>query len=402
MNIIFFDDENRNRLLPFTLTRPIVDIRIGILTLREKWEMLLSCKSSTITQPYLSEKYPLHVCNDNVLIAGSLLPTPQLVEDIRSLKLGELLYDGKQLIAARLSHEEVNAFPDVKGERKIIDYSVAKLSQNWHIFQQNDEEIRKDFLLLTHGRESAPLSATNLLIGEKSALFIEKEAKIEGAILNVGTGPIYIGEGAEIMEGTLIRGPVALGKQATLKMGAKIYGATTIGPYAKVGGEVNNVVFFGCSNKAHDGFIGNSVVGEWCNLGADSNTSNLKNNYANIRVPDYITGEPIHTDSQFCGLFMGDHSKCGINSMFNSGTVVGVACNLFGVGYISGLINSFSYGSAGNGVEINNIQKVIETATRVFARRKRIFDKKEEKILRAIFAHSHPTLPLENIEQNKG
>ncbi len=396
MNLIFFDDVNRDYLLPFTLSRPVADIRIGILTIREKWENIFQRKSSTHTQDYLQAKYPLQIGDDNLLIAGSALPSAPLVDDILALKLGEALYENDNLIAIRLNKNEITSFPKIEALKKNITYPIARLSRNWHIFQNNDTEIRKDFQLLTAHRDSASLSSTNRLIGDAQHLFIEEGATIEGAILNTQTGPIYIGQGAEIMEGSLVRGPFALGKGATLKMGSKIYGATTIGPFSKVGGEVNNVIFFGYSNKAHDGFIGNSVVGEWCNFGADSNTSNLKNNYAHIRVPHFATSELIDTQSQFCGLFMGDYSKCGINSMFNSGTIVGVACNLFGTGYIQGRIPSFSYGSPQDGLQINLLNKVIETAKRVFDRRGLNFDKKEEEILKTIFRQSHPTFPLEN------
>lgn len=391
MNIILFDPPSANRLLPFTLTRPVADIRIGILTIREKWERLLQCHTSSMTRDYLSEKFPLVVAEENLLISGSVLPDRPLAQQILHLAPGEALVDSKGLISARLNRNNVLHFPNVELKR-IECTNVPRLEYNWNIFQKNDTELRKDFDLLTANRKSLPLSPTNQLIGPESAIFIEEGAVVEGAILNCKTGPIYIAAEAEVMEGALIRGPFSLGEHAQIKMGTKIYGPTTIGPYCKIGGELNNVVFFGYSNKAHDGFMGNSVVGEWCNFGADTNTSNLKNNYGEIKVIDYETGTSVNSETQFCGLFMGDHSKCGINSMFNSGTVVGVGCNMFGTGYIRGLVPSFSYGGPQEGFEVYRLDKAIQAATRVYERRGKIFDKMEEAIMTAIFRQSHPSL----------
>lgn len=392
MNVILFDPPSGNRLLPFTLTRPVADIRIGILTIREKWERLLQCHTSSITRDYLREKFPMVIAEDNLLISGSVLPDRPLAERLLRLDSGEALFDSEGLLAVRLNRNDLLQFPQLEHVEKIKCAYVAKLQHNWDIFQKNDTELRKDFDLVTANRKSMPLSPTNQLIGPESALFIEEGAVVEGAILNCQTGPIYIAAEAEVMEGTMIRGPFSLGEHSQIKMGAKIYGPTTIGPYCKVGGELNNVVFFGYSNKAHDGFMGNSVVGEWCNFGADTNTSNLKNNYGEIKVIDYETGISVNSGTQFCGLFMGDHSKCGINSMFNSGTMVGVGCNMFGTGYIRGLVPSFSYGGPQEGFEVYRLDKAIETATRVYERRGKIFDKMEESIMTAIFRQSHPSL----------
>ena len=392
MNVILFDPPSGNRLLPFTLTRPVADIRIGILTIREKWELLLQCSTSSITRDYLSEKFPMVIAEDNLLISGSVLPDRPLAERLLRLASGEALFDSEGLLAARLNRNDLLQFPKLEHVKTIKCNNVAKLQHNWDLFQKNDTELRKDFDLLTSNQKSIPLSPTNKLIGPKSALFIEEGAIVEGAILNCQTGPIYIAAEAEVMEGTLIRGPFSLGQHSQLKMGAKIYGPTTIGPYCKVGGELNNVIFFEYSNKAHDGFMGNSVVGAWCNFGADTNTSNLKNNYGEIKVIDYETGTSVNSGTQFCGLFMGDHSKCGINSMFNSGTVVGVGCNLFGTGYICSLVPSFSYGGPQEGFDVYRLDKAIEAATRVYERRGKVFDKMEENIMTAIFRQSHPSL----------
>ena len=253
----------------------------------------------------------------------------------------------------------------------------------WDIFSKNDSAIRDDFSLLTEGRKSQPISSSNKFAGSQQ-IFIEKGAVVECSVLNATNGPIYIGKNAEVMEGCLIRGPFALGENAVLKMGAKIYGATTIGPYCKVGGEVNNSVFQSNSNKAHDGFLGNSVIGEWCNLGADTNNSNLKNNYANVKIWSHATEEMVDTGMQFCGLFMGDHSKSGINTMFNTGTVVGVNANIYGSDFPIHFVPSFSWGTA-QGFSDYRLEKALEVAERVMARRNQKLTTSERKILSHIF-----------------
>ncbi|MBQ7490387.1 MAG: GlmU family protein [Bacteroidales bacterium] len=378
MNIIFFDDTNSAHLKPFTLTRPAAEIRIGIMTIREKWEKIMQAKCSWLTAEYLQKKYPVTVEDENVLVASSLLPTPELTKAVKKLQIGDGLYKNGFLLAAKLGKSA--SIGDICRIEEFDD-EISQIASVTDIFMKNDEELRKDFKIITKSRKSAEISATNLIIGDKKDIFVEKGAKIEGAILNCSAGPIYIGKETEVMEMATIRGPFALCEHSQVKMSAKIYGATTIGPWCKVGGELSNVVFFGYSNKAHDGFLGNSVVGEWCNFGADTNASNLKNNYSTIKIWNYERKRFRDTGLQFCGLFMGDHSKCGINSMFNSGTIVGVGCNLFGTGYYRNLVDSFSYGGPNTGYEKYRLDKVIETAEQVFARRHKTFDETEKEIM---------------------
>jgi UDP-N-acetylglucosamine diphosphorylase/glucosamine-1-phosphate N-acetyltransferase len=375
-NIVLFDGNNAGALQPFTFTRPVGAIRIGILTMAEKWSLHLNARVSYLTEPYLQTKYPFDNQENSCFIEASLLPTPHLVQAIRQLKDGEALCENGKAIA----------FRGEKRKEVLYTQPVLRLQHHYDIFRLNEQELAADFELLCAHRKSAPLSTTNCLIGNPAHLFIEEGAKVEASTLNCQTGYIYIGKEAEIMENCAIRGPFALCEHATLKMGSKVYGATTIGPHCRVGGELNNVVFFGYSNKAHDGFLGNSVIGEWCNLGADSNASNLKNNYAPIRVWDYEKLTFIDSGLQFCGLLMGDHTKCGISTMFNSGTVVGVGSNLFGHGYHRNYVPSFSYGHAQTGYDRYRIDKIVETARVVFSRRQKTFDDIEEGILRHLYA----------------
>lgn len=395
MNLILFDNWCRPHLMPLTLTRPAADLRIGIRTIREKWESLLELESSTLTADYLQEKFPLRTSADNLLVAGTLLPSADLLDAISKLQLGEALYDENMLLAFRTADVlDLRNFFDSYLQNttaplplKLIHYEgeYTNISRPFHIFLQNENEIARDFAELTAGRVSQPLSKTNVLIGSSDRLFIEEGAVVEAAILNTREGYIYIGRGAEVMEGAKLRGSVALCEHAVTKMDAKIYGATTIGPYCKVGGELGNVVMLGYSNKAHDGFIGNAVIGEWCNLGADTNCSNLKNNYSNVRLWNYATGKMEETGQQFCGLVMGDHSKCGINTMFNTGTVVGVNATLFGSDFHPKFVPSFSFGSPAAYYEKHDFQKAAQTAKLVMARRHKDFDSVEQNLLKKVY-----------------
>jgi UDP-N-acetylglucosamine diphosphorylase/glucosamine-1-phosphate N-acetyltransferase len=330
MNYILFDGPYRNNLLPFTYTRPVADIRIGILTIRQKWESFLEYTTTTVTEDYLSSKYPMVEMEENIMINASFLPNAEVAEVVKNLKYNQALFKGEDVIAFYAKEgEEVKDFSSFEA----IEYEgeSIKVEHTWDIFSKNGEAIREDFNLITKNKQSQPIPATINTINPEH-IFIEKGAKLNFATLNASNGPIYIGKDSEIMEGSVVRGPFALCNNATLKLASKIYGPTTIGPHSKVGGEVNNSVIFGFSNKGHDGFLGNSVLGEWCNIGADSNNSNLKNNYAEVRLWDYQSEGFAKTGLQFCGLMMGDHSKCGINTMFNTGTVVGVSANIFGSG----------------------------------------------------------------------
>ncbi len=347
MSPVLFDEASRTALYPFTHTRTVADIRCGILTARERWSRLLeSAQTGTLTAPYLQSTYTnSDAADDPVLVNGSIIATPEIAAAVKALPPGAALYIGETLIAVR-PENELPAWEDIADLAKSLQpeaYSgeVLRISRPWDIFSLNDIALRLDYAFLTEGRASAPVPAGVMVSGTE--LFLEEGASVgPGSIINAATGPVYIGGGAEVMEGCIIRGPFALCEGATLKMGAKIYGGTTIGPGCKVGGEVSNVVFFANSNKGHDGFLGNAVIGEWCNLGADTNCSNLKNNYDEVKVWDEAAQKSVETGLTFCGLLMGDHSKCGINTMFNTGTVAGVSCNIWGGG-LSGEVPAFLY-----------------------------------------------------------
>ncbi|WP_298551049.1 GlmU family protein [uncultured Algibacter sp.] len=382
MNYILFDGPSRNNLLPFTFTRPVADIRVGILTIREKWETFLKTTTTTVTEDYLSDKYPMVEMDENIMINASYLPNLELVEMIRNLKENQAIFKDEDVIAffTKEAQDDIN-FENYQAIE--FPQDIIKVENTWDIFSKNGEAIQEDFLLITKGKISQAIPASNNIIAPEN-IFLEEGAKLEFATLNASNGSIYIGKDAEIMEGAIIRGPFALCESATIKLGAKIYGPTTVGPYSKVGGEVNNSVIFGYSNKGHDGFLGNSVLGEWCNLGADTNTSNLKNNYAEVRLWDYQTEGFAKTSLQFCGLMMGDHSKCGINTMFNTGTVIGVSANVFGSGFPRNFVPSFSWGGNG-GFTTYLTKKAFEVAQVVMARRKIEFSDQDKAILEHIF-----------------
>lgn len=386
MNYIFFDDNFRQHLLPLTYTRPISDLRLGILTIGEKWAKHLNASFSNITEDYLKQKFPAIIEGDNLLINSRLIPSTQLIERITGLKTNEILTSNNMVLAARLTQNDVLEYMETKkwkGQEIVYDFSFDFLKNTFDIFKKNEKEIAADFQLLTENRVSEKISKTNNIAGAEN-IFVEKGARIEFATINTTLGKVYIGKNAEIMEGALIRGSFALCEGSTIKMGAKIYGPTTIGPFSKAGGEINNVVIQGYTNKGHDGFLGNSVLGEWCNIGADSNNSNLKNNYAEVRLWNYNTNNFAPTGLQFCGLIMGDHSKCGINTMFNTGTVIGVSSNIFGTGFPRNFVPSFAWGGASGFIEYN-FKKAIEVAALVMERRNLEFNAVDEAILKAVF-----------------
>jgi UDP-N-acetylglucosamine diphosphorylase/glucosamine-1-phosphate N-acetyltransferase len=391
MNYILFDGPSRSNLLPFTFTRPVADIRVGILTIREKWENFLGATTTTVTEDYLSEKFPMVEMEENIMINASFCPNAELVELIKNLKENQAIFSGGDVIAFYTldTQEDIN-FDDFDAIE--YDAHILKIEHTWDIFLKNGEAIENDFSLLTEGRKSQTLPKSVNTINPKN-IFIEEGAKLEFVTLNASSGPIYIGKDTEIMEGSIIRGPFALCDHATVKLGAKIYGPTTIGPHSKVGGEVNNSVLFGYSNKGHDGFLGNSVLGEWCNLGADTNNSNLKNNYAEVRLWDYNTEGFARTGLQFCGLMMGDHSKCGINTMFNTGTVVGVSANIFGSGFPRNFVPSFSWGGHG-GFTTYLTKKAFEVCKIVMSRRDIEFTEQDAAILEHVFEETKKLRPL--------
>ncbi|WP_158962791.1 GlmU family protein [Myroides fluvii] len=379
MNYILFDGEVRNALLPFTFTRPVADIRVGILTIREKWEKYLGYTTTTVTEEYLEAKYPMVEAAQNIMINSAFLPNEQLVELIQALQPNQAVAYQDDIVAFFTEEEQEEIDFDAY---EILDFSesLIKIEHTWDIFQYNDVAIRQDYALLTEDRISESIPSTVQVLGREH-VFIEEGAVLNFVTLNATTGPIYIGRNTEIMEGAIIRGPFALCEGAQVKMGAKIYGATTIGPECRVGGEVSNSVLFGYSNKGHDGFLGNSVLGEWCNLGADTNNSNLKNNYAPVKLWNYETNTTENTGLQFCGLMMGDHSKSGINTMFNTGTVVGVACSIFGGGFPKTFLPSFTWGGKDLD-DVYDVDKAIKTMQIVMSRRHIEWTAVEENIIR--------------------
>lgn len=389
MNIAFFDDGKYRRFLPLTYTRPCADLRIGILKISEKWEKWLG-----MSNVGYHCRYPLNLKfssapenNDCLWINGRFLPDSTAATQLKNLPSDTALYHQDELLAFRTAISPVpdQMLPD--GLQKIqINHSVTLLVNVWDIFQKNGEELNKDFTLITEGRKSAPIPGSNTIWNE-SQIFVEEGAWVEGAMLNALHGPIYIGKDTELMEGSVIRGPFALCEHSSVKLGAKIYGPTTVGPHSKVGGELNNVVIQGYSNKGHDGFLGNSVLGEWCNLGADTNNSNLKNNYAPVKLWDYESGRFKPTGLQFCGLIMGDHSKCGINTMFNTGTVVGVSANIFGAGFPRNFIPSFAWGG-NSGFTTFKVEEALETARIMMSRRGIELSVADRRILEDIFNNS--------------
>ncbi len=384
MNYVLFDGPSRNDLLPFTFTRPVADIRIGIFTIREKWEKLLEAQVSTKTEDYLSGKWPLKLQDENIFINSSFIPSSGLIEQIRDLKENECLVIGNENVAY---FQNGNNEPQISELKKVeVKDDVLKISNTWDIFSQNAQALQLDFDLLTRNRSTQEIHDSNYVKAAEN-IFIEEGAEVENCSLNASAGPIYIGKNALVMEGSLIRGPFAACDNSVVKMGAKIYGATTIGPYCKVGGEINNAVLFQNSSKGHDGYLGNSVLGEWCNIGADSNNSNLKNNYAEVRLWNYRTENFAKTGLQFCGLMMGDHSKCAINTMFNTGTVIGVSANIFGSGFPRNFVPSFSWGGSG-GTSTYKLDKVYETAKLVMARRNVELTEEDKNILSHVFDYS--------------
>ena len=381
MNYILFDGDSRKNLLPFTYTRPVADLRIGILTIREKWEKFLGSQiNSTLTEDYLSGKWPLHIEGENIFLNASIIPNEKLVAAVQNLKQNQKLV-AQGVIVAYASKEKVDSLEFFETVQENLD--IFKISNTWDLFSLNGRAIQEDFELLTAGRKSQPIPESNY-IKDSANIFIEEGAEVENCSLNAAAGPIYIAKNSVVMEGSLIRGPFSLGEGATVKLGAKIYGPTSIGPNCRAGGEINNSVLFQNSNKGHDGFLGNSVLGEWCNIGADSNNSNLKNNYAEVRLWNYNSENFARTGLQFCGLMMGDHSKCGINTMFNTGTVIGVSANIFGSGFPRNFVPSFSWGGSA-GMTTYKMDKVLETAKIVLERRGMLMSSEDEKILNHVF-----------------
>jgi len=385
MNILLFDGPERGQLLPFTFVRPVAQLRVGIDLLQDKWEAYLGQKCGLYTQDYLQPKFPLSLAKENPFINPAFLPTQPLVKKVKNLNLNDALVVNGNVVACLIKSpqplEENNSLNCIEVETPLIHLKTAP-----DLFLRNAEVLALDFKRLTQGRKSAPISSSNQLIAPEN-IFLEEGAKVECAILNASTGPIYIGKNAEVMEGSMLRGSIALCENAVVKMGAKIYGGTSLGPFVKVGGELNNVLILGFSNKGHDGFLGNSVIGEWCNIGAATDASNLKNNYAPLRVWNYETENFAKTPLQFCGLLMGDFSRCSIHSTFNTATVVGICTNLFGTGFPRTFLPSFSYGGA-QGFKTYAFDKAMESNAAMMERRGVTLTQTDLEIMQYLFDQS--------------
>lgn len=385
MNIVLFDNQYRVNLLPFTFIRPISEIRIGILTISEKWELYLNDEVSFFTDDSLNEQFPLYLEDDNLFIAGNILPNKALSEALLKLNTGEALLNSEnQLMALRAGSPE--QFLQLDKFKKItFSEQYTEIKEKHEIFLHNPHEIIVDFKKIIANAISAPVSKSNIMIGDKSLIFLDEGVKMEACTLNTTEGPIFIGKDVEIMEGSHLRGPLAILEHSVIKMGAKIYGGTTIGPYCKVGGELSNVVMFGYSNKAHDGYLGNAVIGTWCNIGAGTSASNLKNDYGIVRQWNYKTEHFERTNTQFCGLMMGDHSKCGINVSFNTGTVLGICTSVYGSDFQDFYIPSFMIGSPKSGYSKNLFEKITASERAMMMRRNIEFDETYLSIIRKLY-----------------
>ncbi|MBL7952859.1 MAG: GlmU family protein [Flavobacteriales bacterium] len=388
MSIILSDAGQHGHLLPLTATRPVGQLRPGVLRISEGWYVRSGLSVGHRTEAYLSRAFPLPVEPSTWEVDGGLFPTDDLVGAVMDLRPGEVLVQGGRALAfgsEGKGHPSTSDWRTVPGYLRHVEFSgeLIRFERPWHLFQLCGKALAHDFALLTEGRRSQRIESTNTVIGDPNLIFLEEGAVVEASILNTKNGPIYIGKGAEVMEGCMLRGPIAIGDHAQLKMGAKVYGPSAFGPECRVGGEVSNSVIFGYSNKGHDGFLGNSVLGEWCNLGADTNTSNLKNTYGNVQVWSGVEKGLVDSGLQFCGMIMGDHSKSGINTMFNTGTVVGVAANVFGGGFPPKHVPGFAWGGA-DGFETYEIERALSTARRVMERRNMHMSALDEAVLRHI------------------
>jgi UDP-N-acetylglucosamine diphosphorylase/glucosamine-1-phosphate N-acetyltransferase len=390
MNIILFDDHIiRQSLLPLTFTRPVAEIRTGIMTITEKWQHFFKNKVSFLTEEYLQRKYPVQTDPEaNIYVNGAICPDASLVLKIRNLEPGKAIFKNGTLVAFHADSHQFTSLAQLYDHHfnRSTEYSgeVVLIREVWHLFQFSGAQIRSDFKLLTTGRKSAPITDPHTIVYNPEYVFVEAGVSIRAAILNAESGPIYLGRDSAVEEGAIIRGPFAMGEGSRVKMGGKMRGDNSIGPFCNIGGEVSNCVLFGYSSKGHDGFLGNSVLGEWCNLGADTNTSNLKNNYAEVKLWNYAKGGFKGTGLQFCGLIMGDHAKSSINTMFNTGTVVGVSANIFGAGFPRNFIPSFSWGGC-SGFETYQLRKVFESAAIAMGRRGKVLDEVEKGILSQVY-----------------
>ncbi len=385
-NIIFFDDnEVRKALLPLTFTRPAAELRVGITTIAEKWRHMLGtadARYSHLTVPYLKPKFPLNALESNLMVAGHIIPTPQVAAEALALGSGEALMAGGELVAFNGTAADF----DARRWARVVELGETPLAirRPYDIFTLNGRVLESDFERLTSGRKSAKLPPTCTVIGDPSRIFLEEGATADGATLNSRTGCIYLGRNVEVMEGACVRGPFAAGEGSKVRIGAKVYGATTLGPQCKIGGEVENCVFTGYSNKAHDGYLGDAVVGEWCNIGGGTTASNLKNDYSEIKLWNYASQRFERTGLQFCGPIMGDHCKTGVNSMLNTATVLGVGVNIHGSGFPRPFVASFQEGGNAGGFKDVPLKAFLPIAERVMARRGIALDDTERGILTAV------------------
>lgn len=390
--LVLHDHGYWTEFLPFTFTRPVSEIRTGIFTIAEKWEIALDRDATYKTQPYLQGKYPVSEQGDVLVINATMAPNEPLVKAIQKLKPKTVLMHENEPVACYMPAADIpeNGLQELNSDYTTKNYtkSLLQIKHKWDIFGYNPLQIQQDFQVITEGRESAFINETNTILGT-NPVFVEEGISLECCTLNTQKGPIYIGHEAKVMEGAHLRGPLAICEHGTIKMGANLYEGTTIGPHCKAGGEINNSVLFGYSNKAHDGFLGNSVIGEWCNIGADTNNSNLKNDYKDVKIWDYQKESFTNTEQQFCGLFMADHSKCAINTMFNTGTTVGVSANIYGSGFPRVFIPSFSWGGA-SGFTTYKLDKAKATANQMMSRRDLSLTEDDEAIFETIFEKTKP------------
>lgn len=380
MAYILFDDELiRNQLKPFTFTRPVADIRCGIMTIRDKWAYRLKTKITCLSKRYLEEITAEG--SINTYINGAICPDQLLIDEIEKLTAGEFLVTDNDILAIRTTEKLTFPINSQLFTKKVFNGEVSIITQLPHIFLKNGDQIAADFKLITEGRESQAITDPFTRVYGSENIFVEEGASIKSVILNAEQGPIYIGKNATIQEGSIVIGPVSIDEGSVVVWGSKIRPNTTLGPYSKAGGEVGSSVIFGYSNKAHDGFLGASVIGEWCNLGANCNNSNLKNDYSEVKLYNYATDRLEKTGELFCGLFMGDYTKAGISTMFNTGTVVGVCSNVFGAGFQDKHIPSFMWGGADTEYVDYRFDKALDVIRATMARRNRQLTEKDIAIL---------------------
>lgn len=388
MQQIILIDRYREHLLPIVFTKPIAEIRVGIMTIKEKWEKYTNAKVDILSADYLKNKFPTpETDQDTIWIDARILPNSNLARTVLNIDKKQLLIDTNGDFVALRNKEFLNVLHnnelDSGINHVIYQDEIELIKKTWDIFTHNGNEIKKDFLLLTNGRDSAKIP-DYVYATKVENIFLEPGVKLSPCSLDAEDGPIYLGKNSEILDFATIKGPFAILEHSQIKIGAKIYGNSTIGPQCKVGGEINNVVFQSYSNKAHDGFIGNAYIGEWCNIGADSNNSNLKNTYEKVKMWNYAINAYENTGLQFAGLVMGDHTKLAINTMLNTGTVIGCSCNIFGAGFPRTFIPSFRWGGAG-GFRVYDFDKAISTASNMMNRRDKKLSETDIEILKYVF-----------------